>query len=119
MNEVPIFSKDKEGNNIHILILKIILNIGVNHDRIIDERDAIERYIERYLKKNHLRSKLLLQMLIQIPSSHFNRSTLEYRTNKLYTRLQNAKKLEGFDPSREIIPFERLWEMVLNLLETK
>ncbi|MEM9824427.1 MAG: hypothetical protein AAF985_25300 [Bacteroidota bacterium] len=116
LNEVPIFSKDKEGNNIHILILKIILNLGLNHDKIIDERDAIERYIERYLKTNHLRSKLFLQMLLQIPLSHFNRSTLAFRTKNLLKRLEKARTLKGFDPDREIVPFERLWGMVLELL---
>ena len=117
LNEVPVFSNDKEGNCINILILKIILNVGVNNDKVIDSVDSILRYIERHLKK-HTRPKYFLKLLIQIPLGRFNRISIDKRGEK-YLRLLRRKNTKGFNPDLEIIPYEILWPLVLSQLKKR
>ncbi|MEM8909901.1 MAG: hypothetical protein AAGD05_18780, partial [Bacteroidota bacterium] len=115
-NEVPVFSADKEGNNINILILKILLSIGKQNGKIIDQREAIEKYIERYLRHNK-RARIFLKMLLQIPIGHFNKTTILYRTKKMWKELQTNPYSPGQNFELEIIPYEVLWEEVLSLLD--
>ena len=110
-NEVPIFFKDKEGNNVNIIILMVILNINQNNDHIIEKRNAIQMYIKTHLKYN-VRARTFLKMLLQISLGDFNRIATERRTKDLYKLLNNTPPL-----TYEVVPLQRLWEMVLGILK--
>lgn len=53
LNDVPIFSKDKRGMNIPILIFHILyLILTKRYNDVIDRIVRIEKYTTRYLKKD-------------------------------------------------------------------
>ena len=115
LNEVPVFSADKAGNNINIIILTILHNLGKDHDQIIDRKEALEKYMERHVPRNS-RAWFFLKLLLKIPHYRFDKATIIRKGAKQWAQLQ-AISLEVDNADIEIVPFEHLWEMVLEMLE--
>ena len=122
LNSVPTYSKDKRGMNIPILIIQILfLLVKKDYDQIIDRIEAIQKYCSRYLRKDdNLRSNCFINMLLQIPKANFNRIAVERKVKKYYDKLLTTP-LEVANQAHEIeiIPYEDLWEFVLESLESK
>ncbi len=119
-NEVPIFSKDKRGLNVSILIVQFIfwLNRG-NRDRIINSTEALRQYIYNHLKKPHLkRSNLFLKMLCNIYTKNFNPKEIQRKVRKWHNELiKTPLDLNNQPFEIELIPYEDLWKMVSSILE--
>ncbi|MEL6659780.1 MAG: hypothetical protein AAFY48_02635 [Bacteroidota bacterium] len=122
LNNVPLFSKDKRGMNIAILSLQILFYIQKRkYGEVIDRMEAITKYCSRYLfKEGTMRSYYFIKLLLCLPKANFHReAALRYAKPIL-------KKLQAIDVNDtkqfhkiEIIPYERLWEMTLNMLDAK
>jgi len=122
LNEVPTFSQDKRGRNISILVIQIIFTIvQKNYNRAINRIETIEKYTSRYLKKDtSFRSNCFIKMLLEIPKEGFHRVAVERKANKYRVRLSEMPlEVANQSHSIEIIPYEDLWEMVLNILGSK
>lgn len=122
LNEVPIFSKDKRGMNIPVLVIQIILMIQQKkYNEAIDRIESIKKYVSRYLRQDDtFRSNCFIKMLLQIPANSFHRTGVERKTRKLLKRLKEVP-LDVANQSHEIeiIPFEALWAIVLDQLENR
>lgn len=122
LNSIPIFSKDKRGLNIPILIIQILYFIvKKDYQQSIDRFEAIKKYCSRYLRKgDNLRSNCFINMLLQIPNSNFHRGGVERRAKRYYDQLK-ASPLEIAKQAHEIeiIPYEDLWEIVLESLSPR
>ena len=120
LNEVPIFSKDKRGMNINILILQILflLRQGKRND-IIDRMAALERYSYRYLKKGKtFRSNCFINMLLQLEKGYFHPIAIQRKAKRFVQKLQTVPLSKSDqDIEIEIIPYERLWRVILGMLE--
>ena len=103
--------------NINILILQIIfLVMNKKYSTIIDRIDALKRYTTRYLKKNDtFRSNCFIKMLVLLPEAHFHPIRMEARTKELFKKLQTVPPDVTGDV--EVVPYETLWECVLELLD--
>ena len=122
VNEVPIFSKDKRGLNIPILVIQILFLISrKKYDDAIDRIEAIEKYCSRYLRKNEtFRSNCFIKMLLQIPISSFHKAGVERRAQKFYDKLIEAPlEIAQQIHEIEIIPYEDLWQIALKSLDLK
>ena len=122
LNSMPTYSKDKRGLNIPILIIQILfMIIKKDYDRSIDRIEAIEKYCSRYLTGgSNYRSNCFIKMLLQIPISGFHKAGVERRTKKYLTRLLEAPLNISQQPHEvEIIPYEDLWNFVMESLGTK
>ncbi len=122
LNSVPTFSKDKKGLNIPILVIQILfLIVTKNYDQTIDRFEAIEKYCSRYILKNEsFRSNCFIKMLLQIPNCDFHKAGVERKTKSYLTQLKSVPlevANQGFEI--EIIPYEDLWEFLMESLETK
>jgi len=119
INEIEVFSKDKRGMNVHLIILEILLNtVDDNRDRLIDRAEALNKYRTRYLREEGLeRSNLFVKMLLQLPKKAFARTAVEAKTEKSFKALQ-AMPIELVNQAHEIeiVPYEYLWEMTLETL---
>jgi hypothetical protein len=120
MNEVPIFSKDKRGLNIAILVLQVLflLDRG-DFDGIIQRAEALKVYASRYLKKDeNFRSNCFLKMVLLMEKKDFNYERTIKIAEKYFSKLKNSR----FDYARgslstlEIIPYEHLWQTILDKL---
>jgi len=122
MKSSPEFSKDKRGMNVTILVLQVLFFLNENkHNQVIDRMDALRTYSSRYLRQDEtFRSNCFIKMLSKIPEANFNRIALERRSKDLYKKLISKPLEVANQPiEMEIIPFEKLWEMVLNSLDKK
>ena len=122
LNDVPVFSKDKRGLNISILIVHVLLLLHQHkYSQIIDRVDALKQYCYRYLRKDEtFRSNCFIRMLLLLPKHNFNRLATERHTAKLWNKLLSVpNNIVDQGIEIEIIPYEDLWPMVLKLLKTK
>ena len=120
VNSVPIFSKDKRGMNIPVLIFQILyLILTKDYDEVIDRMEAIQKYSTRYLKKDdNYRSNCFIKMLLQIADAGFHRTAVIRHADK-YVKMLAKVPLDFANQSHdiEIIPYEDLWQMALDSLE--
>jgi len=122
LNSVPTYSKDKRGLNIPILIAQLLFMIAKkDYDQAIDRFEAIKKYVSRYVGKDHnLRSNCFINMLLQIPAASFHKAGVIRKAQKYYdTLLATPLDVAGQSEEIEIIPYEDLWEFILESLETK
>ncbi|WP_420458014.1 hypothetical protein [Neolewinella sp.] len=121
VNNVPSYSKNKQGMNIQILIFQVIYFITQKqYGKIIDRTDALARYGTRYLMNNeNLRNNCFFKLLLTAEKCHFHRAATVRESSKIYKKMTSpqAKKL-GRANSTEIIQYESLWEIVLENLDT-
>lgn len=116
LNEVPVFSKDKRGMNIPVLIIQFLYLLADGKYESCEERvDALNKYRSRYLNDpDTIRSSTFFKMMALIPASGFDESVLAVKSAKV----RNALDLSPWHmvPQSlevEIIPYEQLWEIVL------
>jgi hypothetical protein len=120
LNEMQVFTKDKQGMNIPIILIELLLGIAnQRHDELIDRVEAIDKYRTRYMRDAETqRSNFFLKMLLQIPKNAFRRADVEAKAQEDYQNLL-ALPIEMANQTFEIeiIPYERLWGYALELLE--
>ena len=120
MNDLPVHSKDKSGINIAILVLQILFFTDAKkYDEIEERVDALKQYSYRYLKKQKsIRSSSYIKMLIQMTKANFNSIRTERYTTELLKKLESVPLELSEQPLEvEIVPYEHLWEITLDLLE--
>ena len=123
LNQTPIFAKDKRGVNIGILIVQILFLVTRGqYGDTIDKIDAVEQYCRRYLYQNDtLRAFYFIKALLVLPKSGFHREGVRRKAEQYLEKLaQEPLERAGTSAAHvEIIPFERLWEMLISSLKTK
>lgn len=119
LNEMQVFSKDKQGMNVPILILEILMAVGKKqHSELIDRLEAIDKYRRRYLNNPDMeRTNLFLKMLLQLPKSGFQKEAVLHKT-QIYLNNLEAIPIEMANQAHEIeiLPYEKLWQIVLDQL---
>ena len=119
LNDFQIFSKDKSGLNVAIMISQIALMVlEKKYDHLIDKKEAINRYKDRYIDKDtNLRSNIFINMLLKIPSADFNQSVVIKKTTKEFQQLEKAPLKEARQSEYiEIFPYQVLWKILLKTL---
>ena len=119
LNEVPMFSKEKRGMNISILVVQIlILMVEKRMDEVSDRIDSLSLYSYRYLRKTEMwRTSCFIKMLGQLAKYSFNKKWAKPRIQPYYDKLVsvNISEFPG-TIEIEIIPYEQLWDMILEKL---
>ncbi|MFN0033581.1 MAG: hypothetical protein ACKVUS_00855 [Saprospiraceae bacterium] len=122
INDITLFSKDKRGMNISVLIIQILYAIAEkDYEKSSDRIEGIEKYCSRYLKDDAtFRSNSFIKMLLQIPQANFHREASTRKTERHFKQLQTVP-LESANQAHEIeiIPYETLWAMALESLQMK
>lgn len=122
LNDVPIYSKDKRGINISILIIQLILMVQNNKLSDITQRiDSLNQYCYRYLRNDEtFRSNCFIKMLIKVPEAAYHPLRVKRYTEKYYNKLKNSNiEISEQSGEVEIIPYEILWDLMLEMLEKK
>jgi hypothetical protein len=120
LNNIPIYSKDKMGLNIAVLIMHVLILLQQRKfGEIIDRVDALNQYCHRHLRKDEtFRSNCFIKMLLKIVRADFNRKRAERYAEPILKKLTSAPfVLSDQNIEVEIIPYEDLWNIVLELLE--
>lgn len=119
LNAIPVFSKDKQGINVSILLMHVAILIQrKNHDAIIDRADSLKQYAYKYLRKDDtFRSNCMIKMVIQMTNAGFNPIRTERYTRDLLKQLEAVKLAgSGENIETEIIPYEVLWTIMKKAL---
>ncbi|MFN0034959.1 MAG: hypothetical protein ACKVUS_07835 [Saprospiraceae bacterium] len=119
INDTPIFSKDKSGINIAIIVVKMLLMLQEHRfSQMLDDVEAIEQYCYRHLRgDNAQRSYFFLKMLLHIPTSGFDPVQSVAKAERYLQKLK-ATPLQVANQTHEIevIPYEMLWEIAIDSL---
>jgi len=119
INEMPIFSKDKSGVNVAIVIVKFIfLLTDRKFGQLLDEVESLEQYCYRYLRGEQTRrSYYFIKMLLQIPLSGFDLPTISKKSSQYREKLDTMpQQVANQTYEMEIIPYEQLWTIILEIL---
>ena len=122
LNEVPVYSKDKMGLNVSILIVQLLFLLQTKkYADLIDRVDRLKVYAYRYLKKKEtMRSYCFVKMLLEIPKAQFHREAVVRKVDNHFSKLKNISPFESLDAGViEIVCYEDLWGMVLDSLQAK
>lgn len=120
LNETPIFSQDRRGMNIPILVIQILFMIhSKQNDQAIDRIEAINKYCFRYLRQDEtFRSNSFIKMLLTIPENSFHRAAVLRKAERYYQKMKEfPQNLAAQSYEVEVIPDEDLWEFVVETLE--
>lgn len=125
LNEVPIYSKDKSGYNVSLLIIQYIFSLlNGDYESIIQKIDSLKVYRSRYLKDDIFkRPYTFIGMLLKVEKEGFNISRIKRVCAKDYNAIVKNRTGGGPDSENwpvhewEIIPFERLWVYILKIIE--
>ncbi|HLF63623.1 MAG TPA: hypothetical protein VI603_07715 [Saprospiraceae bacterium] len=120
LNEIPLYTKDKKGLNIAILIIHVLFLLQQRkYAQIIDREDALKQYCYRYLRKDDtFRSHCFIRMLLQMPRADFNRMRTERYAEPFLNKLRSVPLMVSEQSIEvEVIPYEDLWEMTVELLD--
>jgi hypothetical protein len=119
LNEIQVFSKDKAGMNIPVLVIQFLFELAEEKwSQIIDRVENLAKYRNRYIDgQQAARSHAFIRMLELIPKSSFKLADIEKRADTIFQQLR-AVPLEAANQNHEIeiIPYEVLWTIALNIL---
>ncbi len=121
VNETQVFSKDKRGMNIPILIIQFIFPLAEGRfEELADRVENMTKYRSRYLDESAVRSNCFFRMLEQMPKAMFQMADVERRAEKYKLKLEGIP-LEAANQNHEIeiIPYETLWEILLGILPNR
>lgn len=118
MNEVTVFSRDKSGMNISILVVQFLHYLAdQEYDACIERVGALAKYRQRYLREeSNFRSECFIRMLEMVPRCHFAREPVANSSALLYKQLMDTQETNSQHPEIEIIPYEAVWQMILQVL---
>jgi flagellin-specific chaperone FliS len=122
LNDIPVFSKDKSGMNIAILIIQILFSLlEKEHGNAAEQIESIRKYCARHLTDgNTRRSYYFIKMLLQIPKGNFDKETVLQRVKPALEKLHSVPlELSNQSLEIEVVPYEALWELALASLERR
>lgn len=115
---LPEFTKDKAGQNIAILVLQLLHHMrDGNFEESMVRLERLRKYQQRHMTgSGMLRSRLFLRLLRVIVDNGFNAKASAAAGKALWQTLQNTNPPGEADAEVEIIPYEHLWSIILDIL---
>jgi len=119
LNSLPEESKSKLAFNVLILISHVyFLILDGNYDAAEKRVEYLKVYTSRWLKeKEYLRVRLFLKMLYNFSRFSFDAKAIRNGNKELYRELQDSGKDPMPSETNELIPFEVMYERILDHLE--
>lgn len=122
--ELMIHDKDRQGHRVNIIIVHLLHLLKYKrYGLYIDKVEAIEKYMQRYLKSTStklLRSRYFLKCLLLTAHSrvNFNSIAWQRKTEKLFKKLQSTSRQQTNQLlEQEPVDFEYLYFYVKGLLK--
>ncbi|MBB6611971.1 hypothetical protein H7F15_13050 [Pontibacter sp. Tf4] len=115
-----VVQQDKKGFNLWCVILDFMTALDNRHTNLIaSEAERMKKYIARYLTaKEDARSKYMLKLLV-VAGREFpiDAASCRKKSEYLFSKLQEAPVPGYAYAETEIIPYEDLWEIILQKLD--
>ena len=113
---------EKRHRNVHLLIIQIIDHVvHRRHTKSTYTIEAITKYATRHLRgHDYRRVRYFLKALAQLSTQQFHRAAVERHTARYIQQLQELPLNESrLDYSMELVPYEVLWNLILEQLGYK
>jgi hypothetical protein len=121
INDVTVFGRDSSGMKISVLIIEVALTlVSQNYGKMIDASDALEKYRQRHLSKDNAlyRHNIMIKMIEKIPRCAFGKVQVKKVTEVLFRNMKQVPmQTDGQSGQSEIIPFEEMWDFIVNTLK--
>jgi chaperonin cofactor prefoldin len=120
LKELEALSDDKHGNNVALKIVEIFIRLVKNEtNTLIDKMEGFKTYKNRYLRLiEHKRANSFLSLVIGLEKNGFKADTISSLNDSNYQTLKvNTEQL--ISKTYEIIPFNHLWELIVDMLAEK
>ncbi len=119
LNDPILFPKDQRIFTVHLVVAQVLFLLEKKSYNAVTERiDRLKSYANRQLKKEeYFRAIQFIRLLQQLNKAEFQ---IEDLTNveKYYNRLvENPFFYRGLISELEIIPYDKLWNMILAQLQ--
>lgn len=122
MNELQEYSKDKAGQNLSIRILHaMILLVSKRYEEFEESLPPLQAYIQRYIRKypELSRSGMLVKMLSHIPAVGYDAERAAWRARTQLEKMTvPPEQLPLKITEMEVIPYEKMWQFVVEFLHT-
>lgn len=118
LSEPAVHSKELKVLTVHTLIVQALFNIKRKSYPAADEViEKLKMYANRQLKpEDYYRTIQFIRLLQQAPKADYKKVNLS-NTEKYYSRLISSPfNYRGMVSEIEVIPYEKLWELVLEQL---
>lgn len=119
VNEVPHYVANKRGLNIQIIIVQaMFFLLRDEQEAFVTRTEALAKYCTRYLKDNdELRHNCFFKLLIEIDKGGFQLELRKRRITTILRRMTSPAAQEiGRRTNTEIIPYEVLWNLIVDHL---
>jgi hypothetical protein len=118
---LPQSSQDKSGHNVAILVLQMLHHARArNYEEAMLRLERLRKYQQRHMPGNGMiRSKLFLRLLRILVDTGFNPKEAAVAGKKTYQSLQTTNPPGDAYAEVEIIPYEHLWTLILEMLREK
>ncbi|QDA60874.1 hypothetical protein [Hymenobacter jejuensis] len=117
---VPDYSRDKQGYNVAILILQFLHYLRRRDiETLMARLESLRKYQQTHLRDPAtLRSQLFFRLLVLTVKKDFDSKASEKHGQAWLARLREAPQPGEAFAEIEIIPYEDLWALTLNILRT-
>ncbi|MDX5443581.1 MAG: hypothetical protein LPJ89_07350 [Hymenobacteraceae bacterium] len=121
INDVPEYSRDKQGFNVAILIIQFLYFLQKDDvESLLNRIESIRKYISTHLRDVFSeRSRLFFKLLMLVVQENFDAKVCREKGAKIHKKLQELPPPGDAYAEVEIIPYEDLWNMVLQILKDK
>jgi hypothetical protein len=122
LRNVPLYTKDKRGYNVAILILQILLLLENNEfGEIIGRMDALRTYRTRYLRAgSNKQSALFFRMLQIMETNNFSYEMTKQKSARYFEKMKStAAEYSEIQDGLQVLPFDWLWNKILEMLRQK
>ncbi|GAB3199571.1 hypothetical protein ABID22_002378 [Pontibacter aydingkolensis] len=118
---LPEYSKDKQGFNVAILILQFFYFLQRRDlEALLYRIESLKKYVHTHLKDTFsLRSKLFLKLLILSVTEDFDAESIRKKGRKNFEKLSDMPPPGDAYAEIEIVPYEHLWELILDVLQKR
>lgn len=116
----PAYSKNYDGLNVATLIVQFLFLLREGY---IEEVKAciseIQKYKSAHLDKRHnYRNSIFIRMMEIIVEKEFDYDKIKEKGNNYYKKLLKHRIPADLNMDTEVIPYEKLWQHVLGILQT-
>ncbi|MBL7782938.1 MAG: hypothetical protein JNM22_17040 [Saprospiraceae bacterium] len=121
LNDLPLYSQDKRGANIPVLILQtLFLLTEKRYDEFENRTEALRKYRQRNLdsESEHLRTNCFIRLLESIPKNGYQLKRITQEAEKWLEKMHmSTTNILDYSYELEIVPYERQWEWTIDVLK--
>ncbi len=115
VDETPEFIKENAGYNVAIIILQILENLDGDLEELHKKLDAMDDYVNRFLNNSFSkRTKTFCKLLHKVAIHNRDYDTIIAKSRYLQEKLFESEVAGESFVDFEVVPYEYLWERVLN-----